>query len=67
MTDASLSLEHHLAELRQVAAELRAARQARPAQGTGLTASIRTVVGRAFLAAATALLAEPGSTRLVPR
>jgi hypothetical protein len=63
-------LDHHLAELHQVADELRAARQAadtrrrqrRPGPGT-----IRMALGRAFLAVAGALLAEPTSTRLAAR
>jgi hypothetical protein len=67
MTDASLSLDHHLAELRQVAVELRAERQANAARRRGVTAPLRVALGRACLAAATALLAEPGSPRLAPR
>lgn len=67
MTDASLSLDHHLAELRQVAADLRAERQAKSSRRAGVTGSLRTTLGRAFLAAALALLAEPGSPRLASR
>jgi hypothetical protein len=67
MTDAGLSLDHRLAELRQVATELRAERQAKRAHRPGVAGSLRTALGRACLAAATALLAEPGSPRLASR
>ena len=66
MTDPNPNLDHHLAELQQVASELRAARHASAARRGGAVGSVRTVLGRAFLAAATALLAEPGATRLAP-
>jgi hypothetical protein len=65
MTD--VSLDHHLAELRQVAAELRAERQAKRTNRPGVAGSLRTALGRACLAAAAALLAEPGSPRLASR
>ena len=67
MTDSSYNVDHHLAELQQVAAELRAGREARSARGTGVIGSLRTALGRAFLAVATALLSEPGTPRLAPR
>ena len=67
MTESSYNVDHHLAELQQVAAELRAGREASPARRGGALSSMRTVLGRAFLAAATALLSEPGAPRLAPR
>jgi hypothetical protein len=64
-------LDHHLAELHQVADELRAARSAadarRRATHPGRPGPVRTALGRAFLAAASLLLAEPTSTRLAAR
>jgi hypothetical protein len=67
MTDSSFNVDHHLAELQQVAAELRAGRAASPARHGSAVSSLRTALGRALLAAATALLSEPGTTRLAPR
>lgn len=67
MTHSSFNVDHHLAELQQVAAELRAGREASPARSGGVVSSMRTALGRAFLAAAAALLSEPGTPRLVPR
>ena len=71
MQDQHPDLDHHLAELHQVASELRAARQVFDAKQTGETARrpgpIRTTLGRAFLSIASALLAETPSSRLAPR
>ena len=64
MTDSNLSLDHRLAELHQVAADLRAARQADATKRPRTPGSLRTALGRAFLAAATALLADSGSSPL---
>ena len=67
MTDSSFNVDHHLAELQQVAAELRAGREANQARRGGVVSSMRTALGRAFLAAASALLSESGTPRLAPR
>jgi hypothetical protein len=70
MTEQHPDLDHHLAELYQVADELRAARQAFDAKPRTARAArpgvVRTALGRAFLAVATALLDTP-STRLAAR
>jgi hypothetical protein len=71
MQDQHPDLDHHLAELHQVASELRAARQAfdarRAADAGAHPGVVRTAVGRLFLSIATALLAEPTSSRLAAR
>jgi len=67
MSDSSLSLDHRLSELQQVAADLRAARRAGHEPRAGVTGSVRTALGRAFLSVAAALLADPHSTRLAHR
>jgi len=71
MQDQHPDLDHHLAELHQVADELRAARQAfdarRRASSPGHPGTLRTAIGRFFLSIATALLGEPQSTRLAAR
>jgi hypothetical protein len=56
MSQSSLSIDHHLRELQQVAEELRVARAARPATGT--PNPLRLALGRALLAAAEALLSD---------
>jgi|1185.fasta_scaffold835996_2 hypothetical protein len=56
MSQSSLSLDHHLNELQQVAQELRVARTTRPAAST--PNPVRLALGRAFLAAAGALLSD---------
>ena len=71
MSDLHPDLDHHLAELHQVAGELRAARAADAAKrrqghpsGPG---PVRTALGRAFLAVASALLADQSPTRFAAR
>jgi hypothetical protein len=67
MPDASLSLNHHLAELQQVAADLRVEKQInRPAAKRGPGAA-RLALGRFFLAIAANLLADGRQTRLAIR
>ncbi|HEY2917303.1 MAG TPA: hypothetical protein VGI98_08855 [Candidatus Limnocylindrales bacterium] len=70
MTDQHPNLDHHLAELHQVADELRAARAAAAAErraGRHAPGPIRSAIGRAFLAVASALLADQPPRRLAAR
>jgi hypothetical protein len=67
MNDSSLSLDHRLSELRQVAEELRVTRTADRNERTGVLATARLALGRAFLAAATSLLADTGKPNLAAR
>ena len=64
MTESSMSLDYRLSELRQVASELRSQRHAQGASDkpTRRPGRIRVAAGRAFLAIASALLAEPKRT-----
>ena len=64
MNDSSLSLDHRLTELRQVAEELRVGRTTDRTERTGVVTAARLTLGRAFLAAATSLLAETGKPTL---
>ena len=57
MSQSSFSLDHHLNELQQVAADLRVARTTR-SSSNGAPNPVRVALGRAFLAAAEALLAD---------
>jgi hypothetical protein len=67
VTESSINVSHRLAELNQVAEDLRHAREMRRPAGRGGPNRVRVAVGRAFLAVAAALLAEPRPGRLVPR
>jgi hypothetical protein len=66
VTEWQLSFDHRLRELHQVAEELRAARLHR-VDHPGVVARLRLVVGRGFLAVATALLADPARPGLASR
>jgi len=70
MTDQHPNLDHHLAELHQVADELRAAREAAAAERRSRRRApgrVRSALGRGFLAIASALLADQPPTRLATR
>ena len=56
--DASLSLGHRMAELRSVAADLRAGRATRRSDSDPRLGRLRIAIGRALLGAAATLLAD---------